>query len=662
MVGCLLLVAASFIGVTSVCCQTTYLGVRGGYQHVMNTASIPIVPGSLDCGNFGDGASPGWFAGITVDYAILDSYLELSGGISYSLRPAALISRSNDNFEVLDQGTNSFQPLQRLHDFSANLGYVVAEFGIRSQPVDWLPLYVRIGLDAGNALLDAGYVQTERIVSPEGVLFPGGLLRRTTGSGDIGGIGTAYGAQAHIGANLPWFSGVTIHPEVGFRYGLNSISSQMSWTQSMLMAGVQVRFDLSSSPPPPPPPPPPPSLPPVVAEVMPLPVPEPVAEPVRIVSLTTDPLEIRETVTTQTFPILPYVFFDSASAQIKARYLPDRSSSAFNESELPRSTLPIYYRMLDLIGQRMRGNSAASLVITGTTDGREAGSQDARKQLAIRRAQAIADVIGERWGVDPSRFTIRTSDLPSIVSNDKYHEGSEENRRAELFSSSPSLLAPVVHTRFNEYVAEQSIQRFRVDVANSEQVRNWDLSVFRNGALVDVQRTSGTPPETVQFDLSQNLADRLGPVVAPVDSLVARLNIQQLDGSLATATTVFPLIKTVNAFEVARLSLIVFDFDQSEISAINRDMMKQLIGLSARPDSRASIIGSTDRLGEADHNKTLSSARAVAVESYLRTVAPFVGVDSVLGIGASQLPYDNSHPEGRFYCRTVSLTITTPLR
>ena len=90
--------------------------------------------------------------------------------------------------------------------------------------------------------------------------------------------------------------------------------------------------------------------------------------------------------------------------------------------------------------------------------------------------------------------------------------------------------------------------------------------------------------------------------------------------------------------------------------------MERVISAAARSGSRATIVGSTDRLGELDHNLELSQDRASAVERFARSVSPELEIDDVRGIGPSTLLYDNSRPEGRFYCRTVSLTITTPLR
>jgi outer membrane protein OmpA-like peptidoglycan-associated protein len=158
------------------------------------------------------------------------------------------------------------------------------------------------------------------------------------------------------------------------------------------------------------------------------------------------------------------------------------------------------------------------------------------------------------------------------------------------------------------------------------------------------------------------MTDDLGPVVGTVDSLDVELIISQREGNTVTASTRFPLIKTISNFEVSRLSLIVFDYNRSDISDQNKDMMRRVISASAGKGSTATIIGSTDRLGEMGYNLELSGARARSVQAYVRSIAPTLEITQVKGIGASSLPYSNDVPEGRFYCRTVSLTITTPLR
>ena len=380
-----------------------------------------------------------------------------------------------------------------------------------------------------------------------------------------------------------------------------------------------------------------------------------------LASVSTVPLEIQETVVTQTYPLLPYLFFDEGQADLPSRYRTSGTVAGFNEQELPHSTLEIYYDILVILGSRMKASGSA-LTITGTSDGRELASATERRALARQRAESVQQAIQQLWGIPDDQFVIRTVDRPALRSNEDYNEGIEENRRVELSSNDASLLGPVVHSRFNEYVATQPKHDFSVAVTHPELATAWDLGVQHGTERFATRQGASAPPSRISFALDQKTTEQLGPVIDAVDSLDGVLTIQQREQEPFTTTTRFPIVKTTSTFEVSRLSLIVFDYDRSEISSTNRAMMEDVISKAVRDGSRATIIGSTDRLGELDHNLELSQDRASSVERFARSIAPTLNIDDVKGIGPSQLLYDNSRPEGRFYCRTVSLTITTPLR
>lgn len=642
------------------------VGIKGGALYDWNTSTISVIRGCNDCGTFSDGTSIGYFGGLTGEFTLFGDVLELSGAVIYAMRPARLVTRSDDNFEVLDPATNSYVALDREHVLQSSLGYVTVEAGLRSRPLPFIPVYVRAVFDAGNPIVDATYTQTEQIISPDGVLFPDGTQRRTTGSGEFPGLGTSYGISGGLGVVLPLSKNLELNPEVGFRYGLNSLSSSEQWKQSYATAGLQLRYRLAEDTPPPPSPPAVISEPALEAPaVVRPPEPIPVPVPVTIVSLSTVPLEINETVVTQTFPLLPYIFFDSASSKLRDRYTTNQSPSVFRETDLPMETLPIYYNLLDIIGSRMNRNGSSVLVVTGTSDGREdfgGRQQEAEGELGKGRAEVVVNYLKQRWNLSGDRFEVRSINKPVLPSNEQYAEGMEENRRVELASADPGILAPIVHSRFNEYVATQPTHDFSVRVTNRETSKAWVLRVNHAGRMVGEKAGAEAPPAIVSFNLSQEMTNSLGPVVGTTDTLDAMIRINQQSEQSVAASTRFPLIKTVSNYEVSRLSLIVFDYDRSDISPSNREMMKSVISASVRNGSTASIVGSTDRLGEMDHNMQLSTARAKAIESFTRTIAPSLNIREVRGIGPSALPYDNDLPEGRFYCRTVTLTITTPLR
>jgi outer membrane protein OmpA-like peptidoglycan-associated protein len=117
----------------------------------------------------------------------------------------------------------------------------------------------------------------------------------------------------------------------------------------------------------------------------------------------------------------------------------------------------------------------------------------------------------------------------------------------------------------------------------------------------------------------------------------------------------------MSKFERRRLSLVVFDFDRADLTPQNRALVERFVVSGITPRSRVRITGTTDRLGEASYNMQLSQARADQARRTIESVLPSAQIEDVRGLGASQLLFDNSLPEGRFYCRTVTITIETPL-
>jgi outer membrane protein OmpA-like peptidoglycan-associated protein len=56
-----------------------------------------------------------------------------------------------------------------------------------------------------------------------------------------------------------------------------------------------------------------------------------------------------------------------------------------------------------------------------------------------------------------------------------------------------------------------------------------------------------------------------------------------------------------------------------------------------------------------EYNRNLAGSRAKATASAIGTPNA-----TIQGIGSSELLYDNDVPEGRFYCRTVTIFVASP--
>lgn len=76
------------------------------------------------------------------------------------------------------------------------------------------------------------------------------------------------------------------------------------------------------------------------------------------------------------------------------------------------------------------------------------------------------------------------------------------------------------------------------------------------------------------------------------------------------------------------------------------------------PGATVRIDGYTDHVGLEEHNIQLSSARAASVRRALGADIPEERIE-IRANGESDL-FDNSLPEGRYYCRTVHITVETP--
>ncbi|MCX7929913.1 MAG: OmpA family protein, partial [Chlorobi bacterium] len=248
----------------------------------------------------------------------------------------------------------------------------------------------------------------------------------------------------------------------------------------------------------------------------------------------------------------------------------------------------------------------------------------------------------------------------SIPSNPAYPEGLVENRRAELFGNSLSLFAPIVHERFSEYIVER--RRIVVALANAPtDVERWELRARYDGVLVGDRRDSGAPPSLLVLNLDSAALLAVASRRVAHDSIECEFEMLTTRGARITTRCAVPVERTQSKFERSRLSLVVFDFDRADLTPTNRQLVRQFLADAVKPTSRIRITGTTDRLGEASYNLELSQARADYVRSFIERSIPLARIEESRGLGASRLLFDNATPEGRYYCRTVTIVVETPL-
>jgi outer membrane protein OmpA-like peptidoglycan-associated protein len=654
------------------------IGIYGGGVYIWNQTELPVLPCEGDCGNYRDGSDLSYYAGIRIGYEIIKDFIFSDFRIYYESRPLALSAQTSP-YEVLDPASNQYVPLVREHTIEGDLQYMSLDLGVAINPFKLfpqtahIPIYFRISVDAGQALMGKYYDNYEEIISPNGITFPDGQKKHLVESGEMSDAQVVFGAIISIMADIKISDNIYFNPEISYRKGLNSVVTNNTWNTDMLRAGIGFRWALNAE---------------TFVDPEPEIEPEPEVEELLpepeiftsddldqedeedansddnkyIISMKTYPLEISETIVTQTFPLLPYIFFDSSRVEVRDVYTSGNTDiRSFDEMKLPKETLGIYYHILDIVGARMKANENSKLTITGMTDGNEIEDDKIRLLLAEKRAESVRKYLFDKWNIENNRLIVKHRDLPAKATTIDQIEGRQENRRAEIYSDTPTLLAPVVHSKFIEYKAPVNYLVFDVDLRSAGSVKQWQMKIYSGDELIAEQTDDSAPGRSIRFPLKREILSKFASAAEKNTMFRSELTVEMSDGQAETNVTEFKVSKYCNKFEVGRLNLIVFDFDKSDISEFNQHMVTDFITSSIYDNSYTKITGSTDRLGEKEYNKRLSESRAVSVREYIKRLVPLVKIDEVKGIGASNLQFDNDLPEGRFYCRTVLIEVKTPV-
>lgn len=629
-------------------------GIMAGSSIIYNQSTLEVFPGSPNCGLYNKGTSHGMSLGVFGEYNLIPSLLSISGRIALAQHPAAL--QSDDcNYYVLNKTRTGYDTLNLRNQYTISLDRIIGDIGLSIYPIPDLPLFTRCGAMFGYGVSENTYERSQTIISPDHIGFTTPTDRfRIIEKGKVDAH-FLLGIQASIGYYVSLTPVLSLMPEIGYMHSFTSLLKNEEWKSSSIdfRLGIAYRpLDVIINTPPAPIP---------VPEEIPPPPAVAIINPIQFTQLNAPDLELQQTVITQTFPILPYIFFDSNS--IIPRSIKSQVNPNFNEKLVSSNTLETYNNVLSIIANRLKNTPEAILILTGSTDGKEKSNIQSRKSLALERAKAIKDILVQSWDINPNAIVIKSRDLPDNLSNKDYIEGDAENRRVEIESSHPDILNPVVYSKFNEFIPLQQVMQLAIQIDTSTNIQSWKVDIKHHGTLLKTVEGIGIPPKYLDIPLDSGVISGIGnQVMNQHDSVDITFYSQTKNGDSFNTHTSRPIIKTNNTFEISRLSLIVFEYDESTLSDKNKTMMKDFLKEEITPESKVSITGSTDKLGEAAYNLELSESRAKTVETFMKNIQPNINITSVRGIGASKMLFDNSLPEGRYYCRTVSIEVKNPLQ
>ncbi|NQW29300.1 MAG: OmpA family protein [Ignavibacteria bacterium] len=513
-----------------------------------------------------------------------------------------------------------------------------------------VPVYLLGGLEFGFGLGSSVAQTTELRVAEQGV-----ATENTAGSTEI--INSNIRTALMLGAGYTFKLGDKwwLQPEISYRLPLSNVSSDVNntpWKVGQLRVGINISFGIVTAAPPP------------TADR-----PKFGTRIDRITARNTDGnqyavrnVAVEDLQYNEMFPLLPYVFCTEGSASpdasLQAEPAAQKEQGEFLAESLPQDAIVVNKNMLNIVGSRMRKYPNATLTITGTTDGKQ---ESKNKALGEQRAMWAKQYLVNGFGISEDRIVTRTTATPAKPSSSTTPDGIAENRRIELSSNVPDVLAPVVIAADNQRIATPDVMQFHPVYDNADSIESWSLNISQAGRTLREVKANGK-------------ADAISWVVRPNELSASQVPIDYEftavsgDGDSATSFGSLPVEyissvrkKTENLPDktIDKYSLVLFDFDKSDLTPENSRILEQMVLPSIKSNSKVSIIGYTDRIGSDEYNKKLSMDRAETVKNTLMAKAKDAKY-TALGVGESTEIFNNDAPIGRQLSRTVQVIIETP--
>ncbi|MCU0425194.1 MAG: OmpA family protein [Candidatus Kapabacteria bacterium] len=367
-----------------------------------------------------------------------------------------------------------------------------------------------------------------------------------------------------------------------------------------------------------------------------------------------------------TQPVLPAIFFDEGSFTIPSKYrkLKSADRGTFKMGDLVnKSNYEVYRHILNIVGKRMEENPAAVLFVTGCNA--NVGSEQGNQKLSEQRAQAVSDYLQDVWKVQAKRIIIQKRDLPEVPSNSADAAGAAENRRVDLSSTLPELLAPVVSDVVAKIPNPPTI-RFGIEINAGAGLKQWNLEAtqFQDDEVATVFQRTGTNTYPPQLDW--NLAQDLNTVPSSGQDLTIQLSMTDINNKTGDAPLTSIPVEQINiqkkeleGKDDKRIDWFdIVGFTGGANPALDETNQKTIEAIKAKlkPESTITISAYTDNTGDAAQNKQLAQQRADFIAKAIGTTKAKINA-----VGPTTL-HDNNNPEGRMYNRMVRVEVLSPAK
>lgn len=672
-----------------------FLGLHGGVAYAFhNSDGIECLADST-CPKFRNGNGPGFYIGGNLEYQHQTDFATL---FRMTFLPIwANMNNTLDSARVKDANFN-IVPLVREHDLSVYTSHL--NFDLFPQY-----LYRNWRFYAGptlGMLLGRTWTATSKIVSPNNVTFLNNKTDTTFFSDkEIQDANTFQGGlSAGVSYDFPISNHRVLAPELIFNYPFTNINSRFNWKQTNLLLGLSFKWGQKKY-----------QKPRVEKLIEKLyrdtirvrvskddnrrfleglqvlkKIDTVETEPLRLITRTvlqTDTIFQRELVAKITpwesngyvrgdtarvikisanfladsYPILPIVFFDINSSTIPQRYNVLSSIENYSTERTDITPVPLHRNVLNIIGERMRKNGSSKIRLLGYTDRvTENGDCD----LAFARARAVQNYLVNVWNIGINRIEITRNNgkcVPSVVSSVQSEDAYSENRRVEIETNNPSILAPVTKKTYSDSLGiyPPIIEYDPEGSSTGDDVASWNLDITQNSNMLFNASGTGTPKISNQA-ITSALANSLFHNM-PVEAV---LTLKNQSGDSAKDIKRIFVIKDSSAGEIKRLWLTFFKVAKNNLDNVAEASLKTFLS-GIKNSDEVNIIGYADKLGNANFNRTLSNTRAKQVSSNVKKIASNARISRGEGIGSLSFPpginsYDT--PEERFLSRTVQINVS----
>lgn len=685
---------------------TFLIGLFGGYNINIHSADFTELPGCPSCNpGFTTGIGGGISVGGLFEYPINP---KMSAGLRFGYAGiSGLLEKEEEIGNVHlynpETGTSYTDVAVSRYSIDADLSLVGIEPNFIYKPIENLNLSAGIRL---GFLMNNNRTQRETLVEPDESLFmeEGSKVRNEIVNQEIPEANTFH---AHIalgaGYDLPAGEKLTLMPEIRYYHGLTDISS-VSWKPNSIQAGIALKYAFypkkekefieeeqiirdttvkfiaglknreieliaadtsydnyedeeiirNTT---------------IVRETYELRKPKQTSiEPaLSIQGINADgtrvdnpQILIEEIESSELFPLLPYIFFNQNSANLDDSGLkqiePDQTED-FSDKNLERDILGIYNQLLNIVGRRLQENKTATLDITGTNNGID--EEKGNKALSRKRAEAVKNYLVNTWGIEESRLTVGARNLPRFAANNDRPEGRVENRRVELYSSNREILKPIEIKDIEKNITPPQVEIIPT-VTSDVPIKNWEYTITQGSDIIRTIPGKGNVEKQV-WDIG------IAPIPLTETNLEVKLKVTDEVGTEAEieeSINIEQLTIREKRYEmkddhrIEKFSLILFDYDKAILKAQHKTVLND-IKSRIMPNSKVTIAGYADRTGTDEYNKQLAAKRTAVIKQYLG-----VGDEQAIikNFGNEVLLYNNNSPEGRSYCRTVVITIVTPVK